>query len=224
MQHTEPKFVPYKGIRYTRPEMLNRSREFYQYMDKRRTVRDFSSKPVPREVIDNIVMTASTSPSGAHKQPWAFCVVSNPDIKKKIREAAEKEEYLNYHGRMSEEWVQDLLVFGTDWNKPFLETAPYLIAVFKKAYELEGEEKRKNYYVNESVGLACGFLLAAIHNAGLVALTHTPSPMNFLAKILNRPANERAFLNLVVGYPAADAQVPSHATVKKSFDEFVTIV
>ncbi|MCB0569610.1 MAG: nitroreductase family protein [Phaeodactylibacter sp.] len=217
MQHTEPKFVPYKGIRYTRPEMLNRSREFYQYMDKRRTVRDFSSKPVPREVIDNIVMTASTSPSGAHKQPWAFCVVSNPDIKKKIREAAEKEEYLNYHGRMSEEWVQDLLVFGTDWNKPFLETAPYLIAVFKKAYELEGEEKRKNYYVNESVGLACGFLLAAIHNAGLVALTHTPSPMNFLQEILGRPENERPFLLIPVGYAADDARIPCLS--RKTIDE-----
>lgn len=208
MQHTEPKFAPYRGVRYTRPEMLNRSREFYQYMDKRRTVRDISDKAVPREVIENIVMTASTSPSGAHKQPWAFCVVANPTIKKQIREAAEKEEYLNYHGRMSEEWIEDLQAFGTDWHKPFLETAPYLIVVFKKAYGLEGGEKKKNYYVNESVGLASGFLLAAIHNAGLVALTHTPSPMNFLQEILGRPENERPFLLIPVGYPANDAKVP----------------
>ncbi|HQU58716.1 MAG TPA: nitroreductase family protein, partial [Saprospiraceae bacterium] len=142
------------------------------------------------------------------KQPWTFCVVANPTIKKQIREAAEKEEYLNYHGRMSEEWIEDLQAFGTDWHKPFLETAPYLIVVFKKAYSLEGGEKKKNYYVNESVGLATGFLLAAIHNAGLVALTHTPSPMNFLQEILGRPENERPFLLIPVGYPADDAKVP----------------
>lgn len=201
-------FIPYKGIRYPKAEMLNRSRSFYQYMDKRRTVRAFSDKPIHYEVIENIIMTASTAPSGAHKQPWTFCVVSSPEVKKEIRKAAEEEEYANYHGRMSEEWLEDLAPFGTDWHKPFLETAPYLIVVFKKAYDLVDGKKQKNYYVNESVGLAAGFLLAAIHNAGLVALTHTPSPMNFLQKILNRPENERPFLLIPVGYPADNAQVP----------------
>ncbi|MCB9281699.1 MAG: nitroreductase family protein [Lewinellaceae bacterium] len=208
MSKTQLPFVPYKGIRYPKADMLNRSREFYQAMDKRRTLRDFSDKPIPREVIENIVMTASTAPSGAHKQPWTFCVVSNPEIKKQIREAAEKEEYENYNGRMSPEWIEDLQPFGTDWHKPFLETAPYLIVVFKKAYDVVGGEKRKNYYVGESVGLACGFLLAAIHNVGLVALTHTPSPMNFLCEILERPENERPFLLIPIGYPAQEAMVP----------------
>ncbi len=208
MEKTTPKFIPYKGIRYPKEEILNRSREYYQEMDKRRTVREFAEKPLPREIIENIIMTASTAPSGAHKQPWTFCVVSDPKLKHEIREAAEKEEYENYHGRMSEEWIEDLKAFGTDWHKPFLEIAPYLIVVFKKAYDLDGEKKLKNYYVNESVGLACGFLLSAIHNAGLVALTHTPSPMNFLQKLLKRPENERPFLLIPVGYPAKEADVP----------------
>jgi nitroreductase len=178
-------------------------------MNKRRSVREFSDKAVPMEVIENIIKTASSAPSGAHKQPWTFCVVRNPDIKKQIRTAAEKEEYINYNGRMSEEWLDDLKVFGTDWHKPFLEIAPYLIIVFKKAYDLnDNGEKLKNYYVNESVGIACGFLISAIHQAGLITLTHTPSPMNFLEKILNRPKNERAFLLLPVGYPAENAEVP----------------
>lgn len=202
-------FIPYKGIRYPKAEMLNRSREYYQYLDKRRSVREFSDKPIPYEVIENIIMSASTAPSGAHKQPWTFCVVSNPEIKKQIRIAAEEEEYTNYHGRMSEEWLKDLAPFGTDWHKPFLEIAPYLIIVFKKAYDVVDGEKHKNYYVNESVGLATGFLLTAIHNAGLVTLTHTPSPMKFLQKILNRPENERPFLLIPVGYPANNAQVPT---------------
>lgn len=204
----EVNFIPFKGIRYPKAEMLNRSRAYFQYLDKRRSVREFSDKPIPYEVIENIIMSASSAPSGAHKQPWTFCVVSNPEIKKQIRIAAEEEEYTNYHGRMSDEWLKDLAPFGTDWHKPFLEIAPYLIVVFKKAYDLVEGEKRKNYYVNESVGLAAGFLLTAIHNAGLVALTHTPSPMNFLQKILNRPENERAFLLIPVGYPAENAKVP----------------
>ncbi len=203
-----PPCLPFRGVRYTQAEMLQRSREFFNEMDKRRTLRMFSDKPVGRDIIEYIVMTAGSAPSGAHKQPWTFCVVSDPKIKATIREAAEKEEYLNYHGRMPEEWLQDLKPFGTDWHKPFLETAPYLIVVFKKSYDVEGDEKRKNYYVNESVGIACGFLLAAIHHAGLVALTHTPSPMNFLQQILNRPDNERPFLLIPVGYPADDASVP----------------
>lgn len=202
-------FIPYKGIRYPKAEMLNRSREFYQFLDKRRTVRDFADKKIPKEVVDNIVMAASTAPSGAHKQPWTFCVVSDPGIKQKIREAAEQEEYENYNGRMSEEWLEDLQPFGTDWHKPFLETAPYLIIIFKKAYDLVNGEKHKNYYVNESVGIATGFLLTAIHNAGLVSLTHTPSPMNFLHRILDRPDNERAFLLIPIGYPTNEAKVPN---------------
>lgn len=211
MPTTKNDFIPYKGVRFPRAEMLKRSREFYQFMEKRRTVRDFSDKPVPLEVIEHIVMTASAAPSGANKQPWVFCLVSNPELKRKIREAAEKEEYENYHGRMPDEWLEDLAPFGTDWHKPFLETAPYLIVVFKKAYDIIDGEKKKNYYVNESVGLATGFLLAAIHNAGLASLTHTPSPMNFLQKILQRPENERPFLLIPVGYPARNAEVPDIA-------------
>ncbi len=199
-------FISYHPQQFSQAEMLERSRAFYAYMDQRRTVRDFSDRPVPPEIIENLIKTASTAPSGAHKQPWTFCVVQDPDIKKQIRIAAEEEEYQSYHGRMTEEWLQDLAPLGTDWHKPFLEIAPYLIVVFKRLYE--GEEKRKNYYVSESVGLATGFLLAAIHHAGLVALTHTPSPMNFLQHILQRPENERPFLLIPVGYPAEGAQVP----------------
>jgi iodotyrosine deiodinase len=199
-------FISYHPQQFSPAEMLERSRAFYAFMNQRRTVRDFSDKPVPLEIIENIIKTAGTAPSGAHKQPWTFCVVQDPDIKRQIRIAAEEEEYESYHGRMTEEWLQDLAPLGTDWHKPFLETAPYLIVVFKRLYE--GEEKRKNYYVPESVGLATGFLLAAIHHAGLVALTHTPSPMNFLQDILQRPDNERPFLLIPVGYPAENAQVP----------------
>lgn len=203
-------FEPY--IRQTFPpnEMIRRSREYYQWMDTRRTVRDFTDRPVPKEVIENLIMTASTAPSGAHKQPWSFYAISNPDMKRQIREAAEQEEYKNYNGRMSEEWLKDLEYLGTDWRKPFLEIAPWLIVVFKRIYEPEPDgHKHTNYYVSESVGLACGFLLAAIHEAGLVALTHTPSPMNFLCKLLNRPQHERPFLVIPVGYPAEEVHVPS---------------
>ncbi|MFK7935519.1 MAG: nitroreductase family protein [Saprospiraceae bacterium] len=211
-------FIPYEGIQFAETESLQRSQEFYEYMDKRRSLREFTDRPVPREVIENIIKTASSAPSGAHKQPWTFCAVGNPEIKKAIRAAAEEEEYTNYHGRMSEDWLEDLAQFGTDWHKPFLEIAPWLIIVFKKAYDLDSEgNKTKNYYVNESVGLAAGFLLAAIHQAGLVSLTHTPSPMNFLQKILNRPDNERAFLLIPVGYPPEGATVPELS--RKGLDE-----
>jgi len=196
--------------------MLNRSREYYHFMDRRRTIRSFSDKPVPFEIIENIIMTASRAPSGAHKQPWTVCVVSDPALKQKIRAAAEKEEFENYNGRMSEEWLEDLQAFGTDWQKPFLEIAPYLIILFKKPYDLENGQKQKNYYVNESVGLAAGFLLTAIHNAGLVAVTHTPSPMNFLQAILKRPENERAFLLIPVGYPGDEVKVPDLQRKAKS--------
>ena len=212
-------FLPYHPPLFEASEMLQRSRDFYQEMNTRRTLRMFSDKPVPRELIEHLLMTAGTAPSGAHKQPWTFCAVGDPQIKAQIREAAEKEEYVNYHGRMSEEWLQDLEPFGTDWRKPFLETAPWLLVVFKKSYDLEGEDKKKNYYVNESVGIACGFLLAAIHHAGLAALTHTPSPMNFLQQILGRPDNERPFLLIPVGYPADDAVVPDIR--RKTAEEFI---
>jgi iodotyrosine deiodinase len=202
-------YEAYSKETYPESEVLEKSIKFYEWLDKRRTVREFSDKPIAREVMDNIIKAASTAPSGAHKQPWTFCVVTNPELKKQIREAAEKEEYDSYNGRMSEEWMEDLKPLGTDWHKPFLEIAPYLIIVFKKAYDLDKEgKKRNNYYVNESVGLAAGFLLAAIHDAGLVALTHTPSPMNFLSKLLKRPENERPFLLIPVGYPVQETYVP----------------
>jgi iodotyrosine deiodinase len=202
-------FVLHQPETFLPDEMRKRSEEFYRWLDQRRTVRDFSRKEIPSEIIQNILKAASTAPSGAHKQPWTFCIVSNPAIKKQIRIEAEKEEYESYNGRMSEEWLQDLRPLQTDWKKPFLEVAPYLIVVFKKAYDiLPDGAKRNNYYVAESVGLACGFLLAAIHQAGLVALTHTPSPMNFLSKILHRPENERPFLLIPVGYPADETYVP----------------
>jgi nitroreductase len=204
----EQKFIPYQRKEITPQEQLAKSEAYFNWLDKRRTVRDFSDEPLDIKVIENIIKAASTAPSGAHKQPWTFCVVANPEMKKKIREAAEKEEYENYHGRMSDRWLKDLETFATDWHKPFLETAPYLIIVCKRAYEMIDGEKVNNYYVNESVGLATGMLLSAIHNAGLIALTHTPSPMNFLTKLLNRPENERPFLLIPVGYPSKNAQVP----------------
>jgi nitroreductase len=202
-------FIPYTRDLYSENEMKIRSKEFYEWANKRRTVREFSSKEIPLDVIDNILLTANTAPSRANKQPWTFCVVTNPEIKKEICIEAEKEEKLSYDNRMSEEWLEDLEPLGTDWQKPFLEIAPALIIVFKRSFEvrLDGK-KRQNYYVTESVGLACGFLLMAIHNAGLVALTHTPSPMNFLAKILNRPENEKPFLLIPIGYPDEKVMVP----------------
>ena len=202
-------FLSYSKTTYAIDEMANRSQLFFEWMDKRRTVRDFSDKPIPEAIIETIILSASTAPSGAHKQPWTFCVVKNEEIKKQIRIAAEKEEKESYENRMTDEWLKDLQPIGTDWHKPFLETAPYLIVIFKRSYELENNNyKHQNYYVTESCGIAVGFLLAAIHDAGLVALTHTPSPMNFLAKILNRPENEKPFLLIPVGYPATECWVP----------------
>jgi nitroreductase len=201
-------------ISYCKPilsdeEMLERAHSFYETMDSRRSVREFSDRAIPREVIENLIKTAATAPSGAHKQPWTFCVVENPEIKKKIRIAAEEEELQSYESRMSSDWLDDLKPLGTDWRKPFLEIAPYLIIVFRRIYEFDADGKKKNnYYVQESVGIAAGFLLAAIHQAGLVSLTHTPSPMNFLTKTLNRPENEKPFLLIPVGYPAEECWVP----------------
>ncbi|QYA26895.1 nitroreductase family protein [Gramella sp. MT6] len=203
------KHVAYVGKNYTIEEMKQRSLEYYDHMDSRRSVRHFSDKEIPVEVIENIIKTAGTAPSGAHKQPWKFCAVSDPELKSRIREAAEKEEMENYNTRMSERWLKDLAPLGTDTNKEFLEIAPWLIVVFKQAYEIdESGEKQNNYYVHESVGIACGMLISAIHHAGLVTLTHTPSPMNFLADLLKRPKNERAFLLLPIGYAADDSFVP----------------
>lgn len=195
-------YVRYEHEQFSNQEMISKSEAFYTWLDGRRTVREFSDELIDEKIIHNLVLAASTAPSGAHKQPWTFCVVKDPAIKKQIRIAAEEEEKQSYDGRMSDEWLKDLEPLGTDWHKPFLETAPYLIIVFKRIYELEPDgHKHQNYYVPESVGLACGFLLASIHHAGLVALTHTPSPMNFLIKILHRPENERPFLLIPVGKP-----------------------
>ncbi len=201
-------FIPYRPATFSADEMMKRARLYYEKLDSRRSVRSFSDRPVPREVIAYLIQAASTAPSGAHKQPWTFCAVSDPILKAAIRKAAEEEEYASYHGRMSDRWLQDLQPLGTDWQKPFLEIAPWLIVVCKRVHEHDDKGKHNNYYVNESVGLACGMLLTAIHDAGLVALTHTPSPMNFLTAILNRPEKERPFLLIPVGYPADDTVVP----------------
>lgn len=207
---TEDKFIRLKDYRkYSKEQMLARSKNFYEDMNRRRTVRSFSSEVFPIDILENCILTAGTAPSGANKQPWHFSVVNNPEIKKKIRSAAEEEEREFYSTRAPKEWLTALEPFGTDANKPFLESAPYLIAVFAKGYEvLSDGTKLKNYYVQESVGIACGLLIAAIHNAGLVSLTHTPSPMNFLNEILDRPSNERPYLLIVVGYPEEKVLVP----------------
>lgn len=202
--------IPHEHLGFSEEEMLKRSEAFYEVMNKRRSIRFFSDKDVPLEIIENCINTASTAPSGAHKQPWTFCLISNKELQKKIRAAAEEEEHTNYNGRMSDRWLEDLAAFGTDWNKPFLEIAPYLVILFKKSYDFDADgQKTNNYYVNESVGIAAGMLLAALHNAGLATLTHTPSPMNFLAEILERPKNEKAFLLIPVGYPTDDCTVPN---------------
>lgn len=215
-------FSPLKFKTYEEREMVNRSEAYLDMIMTRRSVRDFSDKPVNRAVIDNAIRTAGTAPSGANKQPWFFSVVSDSDIKKQIRIAAEKEEKEFYTHRAPNDWLRDLNQFGTDWHKPFLESAPYLIVVFKQAYEKKESEQKKNYYVSESVGIATGFLLSALHNAGLATLTHTPSPMHFLEKILHRPANERAFVLIPVGYPAEDADVPE--IKKKRFNEICEVI
>lgn len=197
-------------LSFSGEEMVTRSEGYYQWLSSRRSIRMFSEKPVSKIVIEHLIRAASTAPSGAHKQPWTFCAISNSDLKSKIRVAAEAEEKESYAHRMSERWKKDLEPLGTDMHKPFLETAPWLIVAFKKIYELDEEgNKHNNYYVNESVGIACGFLISAIHHAGLVTLTHTPSPMNFLAKLLDRPSHEKAFILFPVGYPADEVFVPN---------------
>lgn len=202
---------------------MARARDFYAEMRRRRTVRDFSDEPVPQEVIENCILTAGTAPNGANMQPWHFVVISDPALKRRIREAAEEEERAFYSGRAPEDWLEVLAPLGTNAEKPFLETAPYLIVVFAQSYGLdEAGRKVKHYYVQESVGIATGLLITAVHHAGLVSLTHTPSPMSFLNEICARPKQERPFLILVVGYPAENVEVPDIS--KKSLEEIATFL
>jgi len=213
-------FIPLEFRRQGEDEMRARAAAFAAEADRRRSVRSFSPEPVPLEVLEDCIRAEGTAPSGAHKQPWTFALVTDPELKAKIRAAAEEEEEANYRGRMNDEWLADLQPFGTDASKPFLEIAPALIIVFRHAWELQGDGSQgQNYYTQESVGIASGMLLAALNAAGLVTLTHTPSPMGFLAKVLDRPANERAFLLIPVGYPADGCQVP--ALARKDLDEIL---
>ncbi len=218
----EPHFIPLSQYKsYSPDEMSRRASEYYQIMNARRTVREFSDRIPPRDVIENCLRTAGTAPSGANLQPWHFAVVSDAKIKQQIRTAAEAEEREFYERLAPPEWLEALAPLGTDSSKPFLETAPYLIAIFSQRFGvLPDGRKVKHYYAVESVGIAAGMLIAAIHNAGLASLTHTPSPMGFLNEILDRPANERPFLLLVVGYPADDARVPDIG--RKPLEEIAT--
>ena len=210
-------------VEYPIEDMQQRAIEFHEHMQRRRTVRQFSDRPVPRTVIEECLLTAGSAPSGANLQPWHFVVVSDPKVKREIRVTAEQEEREFYNRRAPQEWLDALAVIGSDEHKPFLETAPYLIVIFGKNHsQLPDGRRVKNYYVNESVGIATGFLISAIHNAGLVSLTHTPSPMGFLNDILNIPPSQKPFLILVVGYPAEDAQVP--IIEKKILSEIATFI
>ena len=215
-------FIPYHRERSSPESMLDRARDLKESLAGRRSIRHFSADPVPEQVLKEAVAAASTAPSGANMQPWKFVLVGDPELKRKIREGAEKEEFEAYHGRMPEEWLEALAPLQTDWHKEFLEVAPWLIVVFKTDHHRGGDGRRvKHYYVNESVGLACGFLLATLHLAGLSTLTHTPSPMAFLREILGRPADEKPFLLIPVGYPADDALVPD--IHRKPLDEVLEI-
>jgi nitroreductase len=214
-------FLPLEFERLDEAEQRRRVERFRSLMSARRSVRHFSTEPVPYGLIETAIRTAAAAPSGANQQPWTFVAVGDPETKRRIRVAAEAEEKENYERRMPEEWLEALEPFGTDWRKPFLETAPWLIAVFRQDYGLRGEEKVKHYYVQESVGIATGFLLAALHMAGLATLCHTPSPMKFLAEILERPKNEKPFLLIPVGYPAPGALVS--AVGKKGLGEVLVV-
>lgn len=220
----EPKFIELSFKRTSHEEQEKRVNEFYETMNSRRTVRDYSDEPVPFELIEKAILTAGTAPSGAHMQPWRFVVVKDAEVKKQIRIAAEQEEYESYHRRMPEKWLRRLAPLGTDEHKPFLEIAPYLIVVFRIDYLIDEEtgETEPTYYSQESVGIAVGLLLAALHKAGLATLTHTPSPMKFLNQILNRPKNEKPFVLIPVGYPANDTKVPD--ITRKTIDEIMNIV
>ena len=219
---SEPKFTPLDFRQIEKPEQMKRAAEFYENLNRRRTVRDFSDETVPFEIVEQAVRAAGTAPSGANMQPWRFIVVKDAGIKRQIRIAAEREEYESYHGRMSEKWLKRLAQLGTDEHKPFLETAPYLIVVFRINSVTENSETEPTYYSQESVGIAVGMLLAALHNAGLATLTHTPSPMKFLQEILKRPKTEIPFVLIPVGYPAADAKVPD--IKRKPLDEIMQVV
>lgn len=220
----EPRFISYTDYHeYPVEEMLARAKAFNEDLQRRRTIRDFSDRSVPREIIDDCLRAAGSAPSGANLQPWHFVVVSDPAVKHRIREGAEREEHEFYATRAPQEWLDALEPLGTDEQKPFLETAPYLIAIFAKRYGITPDGRKfKHYYAQESLGIAAGFLIAALHYAGLATLTHTPSPMGFLNEILGRPDNERPYLLLVTGYPAADAVVPDIR--RKSLDEIATFV
>ena len=221
---TEPVFQPLSSHReYPVDEMERRAREFYRDLGRRRTVRDFADRPVPKSIIDHCLLAAGTAPSGANMQPWHFAAVSDPEIKAKIRVAAEEEERRFYREKAPQAWLDALAPLGTDERKPFLETAPWLIAIFVQRHGvLDDGRSVKHYYAMESVGIATGMLISAVHHAGLASLTHTPSPMGFLNRLLGRPANERPFLLLVVGYPAEDAEVP--VITKKPLEDIATFV
>ncbi len=220
----KPRFLPLDSYtEYVPAEMLRRAASFRRELGRRRTVRDFSDRPVPLDVVEECIRAAGTAPNGANHQPWHFVVVSDPELKSRIRAAAEEEERAFYGGGAPAEWLEALAALGTDEHKPFLETAPYLVVIFAERYQRRPDGgKAKNYYVQESVGIATGILITGLHRAGLATLTHTPSPMNFLNEILGRPPNERPFLILVVGYPAGDARVP--AISKKSLEEIATFL
>ena len=218
----EPQFVPLNFQPLSIEEQKRRATDFYETLDGRRTVRDFSDEAVPFELIEKAIRTAGTAPSGANMQPWRFVVIKDAEIKRKIRLASEEEEYKSYHGRMSKKWLRRLAILGTDEHKPFIEIAPYLIVVFRIASIVENGESEPTYYSQESVGIAVGMLLAALHNAGLATLTHTPSPMKFLQEILGRPKTEVPFVLIPVGLPAKDARVPDIG--RKPLDEIMTVV
>jgi nitroreductase len=221
---TESSLMPLTDyVVYPEVEMQSRAAEFYQEMCRRRSVRSFSNRELPANLIEDCIKAAGTAPNGANKQPWHFVVVRKMAVKKRIRDAAEAEERKFYAGKAGDEWLADLKNFNTDANKPFLETAPVLIIIFARSYDIEPTgKKKKNYYVQESVGIATGILITGLHHAGLVTLTHTPSPMGFLNEILNRPKNERPFLILVTGYPADNTKVPKIS--KKKLNEIATFI
>ncbi len=217
-----PKYIPLDFKKLPREEQFNRGDAFLEMLTRRRTVRDYSDREVPIELIEKAIATAGTAPSGANLQPWRFVVVKDAEIKRQIREAAEKEEHESYHGRMSEKWLRRLAPLGTNEHKPFLKIAPYLIVVFRINSFVEDGETEPTYYSQESVGIAVGMLLAALHNMGLATLTHTPSPMKFLQEILGRPKNEIPFVLIPVGYPADDAKVPD--IDRKPLDEIMGVI
>jgi len=210
-------------IEYPAQEMLQRSEDFYQNIKRRHSIRKFSDKSVDQAIIENCIKAAGTAPSGANHQPWHFVAIHDPEIKKQVREQAEAHERGFYDGRAGDEWLDALKDLGTDADKPYLETAPWLIAIFsEKKGGINAEDKNTNYYVHESVGIATGFLINALHNAGLATLTHTPKPMSFLNKICERTDNDRAYMLLIAGYPADDATIPTHASVKKELNDIAT--